>query len=167
MIIGFIGKRGSGKTLSMTKEAYLYYRQGYTIYANIKLNFPYEKYTLEDIASYANGEVQFKKVFFIIDEAHVFIDSRRSGSKKNLAISYFILQTRKRDVKLAFTTQYWHQVDKRLRDATEIIVECTFDKQHERVNIMMTSRNTGATRYRHYNAIPLYGMYDTTEIVSI
>jgi thymidine kinase len=105
MIVGFIGDMGSGKTLSMVRLAYSLHLKGYTIYSNFKLFFPFEYFTLQDILSYAENSQNFTNTVFLIDEAHIFMDSRRSASARNLALSYFILQTRKQNVWLFFTTQ--------------------------------------------------------------
>src|SRR6056297_3378714 len=128
MIIGYLGTRGRGKTLSCVREAYEHQQNGYSIYSNIKLNKKIlPDYTLIDgkmLIDWVKGEKQFKKAFFILDEVHVYIDSRMGMSKKNVTISYFVLQTRKRDVRIGYTTQFFNQVDKRLRSPTEVLIQC-------------------------------------------
>lgn len=125
MIIGYVGDMGSGKTLSMVKMAYSLHNKGYTIFSNISLNFPFQYFTLDDILSYAENDTNFVNTVFLVDEAHIFMDSRASMTKRNLILSYFILQTRKKNVWLFFTTQYYHQIDKRLRASSNAIVECS------------------------------------------
>ena len=124
MIIGYIGRMGSGKTLSMVRNAYRYYKAGYTIYSNINLKFPHKPYTLQELIDYANNNVTLKKSVILIDEAHIFLDSRNSGSKRNRVISYFLLQTRKKGCHLYYTTQRFHQIDKRLRDNSDVLIQC-------------------------------------------
>jgi hypothetical protein len=71
MIIGFIGQRGSGKTLTMVKEAYKKYLDGYTIYSNIVLNFPYKPYNIDVLLDFAEKGRYFGNTVFIIDEIHI------------------------------------------------------------------------------------------------
>ena len=65
-----------------------------------------------------------KNVAIGIDEFHIFCDSRIAASKRNRLISYFALQTRKRNVSLYFTTQFLDQVDKRLRRLVDYRIMC-------------------------------------------
>jgi len=172
MIIGYLGTRGRGKTLSCVREAYEHQQNGYSIYSNIKLNkkiFP--DYTLIDgkmLIDWVKGEKQFKKAFFILDEVHVYIDSRMGMSKKNIIISYFVLQTRKRDVRIGYTTQFFNQVDKRLRNPTEILIEC----QNYNNESSVIQRNkvfheeTGRIWEDRFIANDYFGYYDTDEIVN-
>jgi hypothetical protein len=125
MIIGYVGDMGSGKTLSMVKMAYSLYSKGYTIFSNFRLNFPFQYFSLDEILGYAENDTNFINTVFLVDEAHIFMDSRASMTKRNLILSYFILQTRKKNVWLFFTTQYYHQIDKRLRASSNAIVECS------------------------------------------
>lgn len=128
MIIGFIGRMGSGKTLSMTRYAYKYFCAGYKIYSNIKFNFPYTEYTLKDLVDFANNDVPLYKSLIILDEAHIFLDSRNSQRGINKIVSYFLLQTRKKGCHLYYTTQRFHQIDKRLRDNSDVLIQCSTKK---------------------------------------
>jgi len=174
MIIGFIGDMGSGKTLSMVRLAYSLHNKGYKIYSNFSLKFPFEYFTLPDIMNFAEGDVNFTNTVFLIDEAHIFIDARRSASAKNLALSYFILQTRKQNVWLFFTTQYYHQVDKRLRASTNAFVESNFKSYtnslgHQDNKCLNTwnivKSNKIITKKFIFNANPFFNLYDTNEII--
>jgi hypothetical protein len=125
MIIGFIGTIGTGKTISSVRQLYFFYKLNYTIYSNIKLNFPYIPITYEMIKNYAKDKKAFtNKSLIFIDEITLFLDSRRSGSAKNLIITYFLLQTRKKSCSVIYTAQFFHSVDKRLRDLTDDVIEC-------------------------------------------
>lgn len=173
MIIGYFGTRGQGKTLSLVREAYAHYERGYEIFTNIKLNEKYfKKYTiltLDMIMEYVRSEKQFIKAFFILDEIHIYIDSRSSSSKKNVIFSYFALQTRKRNVRLGYTTQFTHQVDKRLRDLTEIEINCDKIKTADGKRIQTnTVRDIGRNIIfaDNFHANEFYEYYDTNEIVN-
>jgi hypothetical protein len=65
----------------------------------------------------------------ILDEAYIYLDSRSSASKMNKLFTYFISQTRKRDVDLYICTQHIDQVDKRLRRAATWRGTCTYNEE--------------------------------------
>lgn len=124
MIVGFIGSKGSGKTLTMMKYAYKKQRKGYKIYSNMSgLSFPHELVTIEDIKAYTSSSKQFHKCIFLIDEIHVWIDSRSAGKGRNRIFSYFVTQTRKKNVDLYYTTQFPRQTDIRIRMNTDMCVK--------------------------------------------
>lgn len=123
MIIGFIGSRGSGKTLSMTIEAYKKYKQGYKIYSNYHLNFPYTPYTVDDLLAFAESGMYFGNTTFLIDEIHIYFDARCSGKARNRIFSYFVNQSSKNDIDIYYTSQFSRQVEIRIRLNTEIVVE--------------------------------------------
>lgn len=138
MLIGFIGGRGSGKTLSLIKYVLARYRSGFDIYTNIAIRFPKEKgcgkvYSLnfnEFIKRFKCKNYQMKNCVIVLDELHVFIDSRRSNSPRNILFNKFVTQSRKRSVDVYYTTQDTNiqsfllcgQVDLRTRKWTDEII---------------------------------------------
>lgn len=173
MIVGFIGRMGSGKTLSMVKYAYEYYKLGYKIYSNIKLNFPYTEYTINELVDYANNDTTFYKSVVLCDEMHIMLDSRASGSKRNRIITYFLLQTRKRDVKLFYTTQFFHQVDKRLRSNTDMIIlnntRVARNGEQYTLNLFIQTTELGRTLKKHvvFKSKNYFNLYNTYEVVKM
>ncbi len=123
MIQGYLGMVGSGKTCSAVREAYRYFLKGYTVYANIWLKFPHKPMNKEVIKEMVHNK-QLKNCVILLDEIGVFLDSRMSMSKKNRLFSYFLAQTRKRSVRLLWTSQFSTLVDKRLRKLTDTYVDC-------------------------------------------
>ena len=69
---------------------------------------------------------KLNNVVVIIDELQLFADARTYRNKTNEVIGYFALQTRKRNVKFYFTTQYLDNIDKRLRQCAidDMIIKC-------------------------------------------
>lgn len=129
MIVGVIGKRGSGKTLTMVKQIMDDLNKGKNIFLNFHLklkhiNKKYHKkiHLLDDefFKDYENFKLRNCSLF--LDEIYVYIDSRTSGSKRNRIWSYFINQTRKRDISLYYTVQLFSSVEKRLRLQTELFI---------------------------------------------
>lgn len=123
MIIGFIGGRNSGKTCSMSIEAFKKFKQGYKIYSNYHLNFPYTPYTVDDLMSFAESGIYFGNAIFLLDEIHIWFDARCSGKKRNIIFSYFLNQSSKNDIDIFYTSQFSRQVEIRMRLNTEIVTE--------------------------------------------
>jgi len=165
MIVGFIGARGSGKSASMAIEAYKYYCDGFRILSNIGLKFEYEPYTSKMIETFASEKNPLDHAVLLIDEAHILLDSRTSVTKRNRLISYFILQSRKRDVHIFYTTQSYHQIEKRLRDQTDVIISCEFDNKRELIRQTAFHVDKNLDRRRIVPATWAYDLYDTNEIV--
>ena len=124
MIVIYCGVMGAGKTISMVRQAYDYYKQGFRVLSNMNLNFPYTKIDSNFIVNFAKNKKDIYDSVILIDELHTFMDSRRSIKGKNLMGSYFITQTRKQRVKLLGTTQHRHQIDRRVRDNTTLFIDC-------------------------------------------
>ena len=177
MIILYCGVVGSGKTLSAVYECYKYYRAGYKVYSNIKLNFPHTPMTHKVLFSMIESKEQLQDAVILLDEIHIVLDSRSSMNKKNKSLTYFILQTRKRNVRLLGTSQHLHQCDKRLRDTIDIIVFCrnlsnqtstvadaslkTFIQQES----IYQWKEGAAPKVKVIHGNPIYPLFDTREIV--
>lgn len=124
MIVGFIGKRGSGKTLSMTRECYKYYQKGYKVISNYHLNFSHQLVDFEELFRLAETQADMGNLVLALDEIHILLDSRSGMSRENKVMTFWLNQTRKMNITLLFTTQFLHQVDLRLRSNTDVIVLC-------------------------------------------
>jgi hypothetical protein len=119
MIVGIEGGLGTGKTIIMLRYLLKDYLNDLIIFANLGLkHIKYEKLNVMDIMKNEN----LYNISIGIDEITVFLDCRRSAS--NTKISYFILQTRKRNVNLYYTSQSFGMIDRRLLDHTDIRVIC-------------------------------------------
>lgn len=166
-----VGSMGTGKTLSSVRYAYLWYKKGYTIYSNIKLNFPSVRIGLQELIDFANAETYLDKSIVLLDEAHVFLDSRNSQSKRNKMISYFIVLTRKMGCHLIYTTQKFHQIDKRLRDNSDVVVNCTTktyrgEKYTHNLILIIKSFNI-VKKHDVFKSSLYYNLYNTRELVRI
>ena len=112
-----VGDIGSGKTLLLTVLACASTRD---VYANFKIDIPnahrIETLGLDDIPN---------NVDIFLDEIHMIADSRTATSITNRYISYESNQQRKDFADIYGSSQFLHQVDKRLRDLCHVLVKCT------------------------------------------
>lgn len=125
-LILFVGLTGSGKTLSMVRYLYEDYLKGYKIYSNIPLSFSHTLIDSKTLQGWSTNDTQLKNASIGLDEGYLLFDSRRSGSKKSLKMTYFLLQSRKKQVNVLVTAQTFGSVDKRLRQNLHLMIECQF-----------------------------------------
>jgi hypothetical protein len=176
MIVGIEGGLGSGKTILMTrylvKDNLL---NKHKIYSNYKLEkVEYEIIDLTKILDMHKNSFNLNNCSIGIDEITVFADCRKSGSKMNRLISYFILQSRKRDVNIYFTTQNLQMIDFRLANYMDFQVIC--EKIHDKDG----NDIEGYAKYRIFDIRDIknikivrfvmdlkkyYRFYDTNEVI--
>ena len=168
MIVGLQGGLGSGKTIGMVR--YLYKDNavyGRPVYANFWLGFKYNKLNIKELL---NNKIDLHNVSIGIDELTVFADCRSSIS--NRLISYFVLQTRKRNVCLYFTTQDFGMIDKRIMRHCHIRIMCTNpcedDSYPYRIYEVVDTRRSlyDPPSIFQLDIRPYFNMYDTDEIIS-
>ena len=184
MIVAFVGNQGSGKTLGLTFNAWFSFRYMYhlvngfwqikpdwKIYANYKLKgIDFEPITnIDEIDKMRSGT-------FFGDEFWSWADSRESETPLNKIISKIILAARKRNVNIFYTTQKLHQMEKRIRDITDMIVvprlygwkiirnepiplKCELNWYDSSLNEMKDFR-------QRFYTLKIFDMYDTTEEIS-
>jgi hypothetical protein len=118
----YVGEKRSGKTLSMVADTYDLIKNLENppiIYANLQLNkkyFPSFKYiTKEDLESFYKSKNDFKKCFFLIDEGHIFMDSRKFMKDGIQKIGYLIGQMGKRGNIMKINTHFPRFLDIRIR----------------------------------------------------
>lgn len=126
----FFGEKGSGKSLSMvaiTHEDLRKYQCEMDIYSNIDLKpsfFKGLKITKEknfhriekkDLEIFYKNKFEFKNSIFLIDEFHVWLDSRNFGKDYHKSFFYFVGQLRKRGNVLRGTTHFKNLIDLRGR----------------------------------------------------
>ena len=126
MIIGFIGSMRSGKTLLMTAHAYDLYKQGYKVISNYGVSFKHKPLSVKDIEESIKDKDTdyFENTVVLLDEVGVYIDSRTSATRRNRLYSYFLTQSGKLSTTIFWTSQYFGQIDKRLRQNTQIVYSC-------------------------------------------
>lgn len=120
VIYGFRGPIRTGKTLAMVHQAYIDYKNGHEIASNIHLSFPHTYIsTLEELEELRGNIAKPKKL--LLDEIWRWIDSRCTRDKKVTAISAICKYSGKRGIDIYWTSQFVHQVEKRIRDETVFV----------------------------------------------
>lgn len=162
---GVVGKMGAGKTLWMTYSlAILKAERKMKILANYNLHFPYEPI---DMNALLDPNSQISNCAIGLDEFWVWADSRASSSNVNKMVSYFLLQSRKRDVEIFATAQSYDQLDKRFRKNADYIVYCKkhpVKKDYMLYTIIPRDNPDNARQYQLYMK-PVFSLYDTKQII--
>lgn len=162
----FCGLYGSGKTLSLTREAYKLYKQGYNVYSNYGLNFQNGNIiSWKDVIDVPNDSV------ICLDEISNLINSR---DWKNMPAEFFALltQNRKKNIRLMTTAQVYDDIDKQFRTQCKWIIQCS------KLGRIVTNRYYNQKGYNHteekrvvefkerYVATDeLFALYDTYEYI--
>lgn len=118
MLVGIVGKMGSGKTLVMTMLAgffRLHNALSLPVYANYSLKDSLIVDSVKELLRIENGVV-------CLDEFWVSLDSR--AWKNNVFLTWWINQTRKKNLLVLYTTQHFGQIDLRVRRATDMLIYC-------------------------------------------
>lgn len=144
MIRAFIGRFGSGKTLSMVADAQRYVREGYTIITNNPFTASvYKRHSIREIIktrSIGHFErpqpilvttldqlfshlYKAERTLFVLDEAGAWISSYK-WDKLPDEVYQRILQVRKVKIHVLYTTQRFKFVAKRIREITDNVVQC-------------------------------------------
>lgn len=119
-----IGRQGSGKTAFITKLLVDNYSPDKRVYSNYSLfGIEYEKITFDNknknsidiLEVIKNNPDYFNNSIMLLDEIHIYFDSRDFMRQNNRIIQNFFSQLRKRNILLLATTQYILHLDVRIR----------------------------------------------------
>ena len=134
-IFAFTGRRGGGKTTSMTDEAV----KAMVIYPKMRLlsNYPIEcrvnltdgstktvKAETLDLYKLLCFDADYKNCLICIDEAPDIISHMASMTWKNRLLNIFVRQLRKNRNSLMLGAQEFGLIDKSMRWQVDVIVEC-------------------------------------------
>lgn len=169
-IVLYRGARGTGKTLTMVKDALKYSLKGWNIYTNLD-GTPFKNVTSEFILS-LSGLSSLKNCVLAIDEIELFFDSRDWNKKESKSFSRFLQQIRKRNVVILCTSQFTNLIDIRLRQQIDTLCICSFD----RITSISTCEYVDLTSLEsnslkpdvfsvQYYSKPLFNLYDTYQLI--
>ena len=163
MITAYVGLLGSGKSLSMCRDAYRIFRARLPqIYTDMRsARFPEMVYISaerpEMLSMVNNGLI-------LLDEAQIIADARYWQKVPAVVLSA-LAQMRKNSLDLLYTTQIFENVDSRLRGLTNEVIYCKrigpFILQQWRYP---GSKETFKKRITRLDQ-SLFWLYDTTEIL--
>ena len=175
ILMGIVGDLGSGnlvtwKTLTLTYYAlrtFHKFRGLRKIYANYHLyRIPYE--FTPDLTDALDS---LEKGLLCADELWLYADSRQSASKRNRFVTSVLAKSRKRDLDIFYTCQYWKSIDLRLRTFTDL---CAFPELNDRSQICRVNLgkpdhtgNVNLMYVKKFYAPPVYTCFDTTEEIHI
>ena len=170
-IMGIVGNMGCGKTLFASAIAERL-KNYYTIMANYDLKCRDFDITPENVASlmFETRTIEGKKLV-IIDEFHIFSDSRLSSSNHNILMSYFITQTRKQNIQLLYTTQQFGQVDIRVRDNTDVLALPAYNAINDIMTVVFLKRDWLSSQFifshikTYTNLRPVFTRYSTEQLI--
>ena len=126
MITTLEAVQGGGKSLTACALVHTdFLQQGRKVISNTWLNFPHQKFDLRYFLEHIEDE-ELTNCCLWLDEMYQLLDSRTSQGKINKLLTYFIVQTRKRNVDLYVCTHHIDHVDKRLRRAVDVRGTCQY-----------------------------------------
>jgi hypothetical protein len=172
-----IGRQGSGKTAFITKLLVDNYTSNKKVYSNYSLfGIDYEKITFDnkrnknaiDILQVINDNPNyFNNSIMLLDEIHIYFDSRDFMKQNNRIIQTFFSQLRKRNILLLATTQYILHLDIRIRRQALAVFQMTNLKDgifkvdvHE-----IDGYYTSFIRTELVNLNSYFKYYDTKELI--
>jgi hypothetical protein len=159
--MGIIGELGSGKTLSLVYLALRNHTKRRPLFANFKLiHLPYTRvHTPDELLRMSGG-------FAALDELWVWADSRLSGSHKNKFVTMILSKSRKRDIHLAYTAQYFKSIDVRIRTVTDFIALPQLNSKETICTLKIYSNPAGVLQQTYrFRTAPIFKLYDTHEEV--
>jgi len=129
MITSFEGVMGSGKTLTAVALACQeHYVNQKKIISNIHLSFPYTRFDMGYFMDHLQDQ-ELNNCITLLDEAHQYLDARRSGGRSNILWTYYTVQTRKRGVDLYACFHHIDVMDKRFRRQVDVRGTCRYQKE--------------------------------------
>lgn len=163
-VVGFVGDRGTGKTLFAVSLAKYYAENGINVFSNIEFfGIDYTPLEFKDVGTFPDW---LHDGVIILDEMHVGADSYNFFRKDVQGITKFITQIRKLNLTFIYITQNMTTIAKRLRMQTNHVYQFVkIDDGIAKVDIY-----DNMNFYEHLNTIifngrEFYGYYDTKQVI--
>jgi len=173
MIFSFEGNQREGKSLGATALAlWLSKRVGFIpIIANYHLTNlpPQQKFSLFNKPQELKG---LQNCIVIHDEVGTSTDSRSWGSQGQILFTHTFAQMGKNGVTYIYTAQRDNLVEKRVRQQTDFVIECTKDYFNKQMYQEWYNAQRGRDRmvllgkFLVTNPERIYGYYDTYETIA-
>lgn len=132
LVAGFIGPRGSGKTLTLAWLGLKDMANGIPVLANFQIKGPFRKgnevVNVEslplDLPTLLTMSQEIRRAIAIIDEINLWFENTKWMTNGNRLISIFLQQIRKRELSVYYSTQNFKWADGRIRWQTDILTRC-------------------------------------------
>jgi hypothetical protein len=163
-VIGFIGDRGTGKSLFAVSLASYYAHYNIKVFTNIKLKgIPYIPITFKEVAEFPEW---LHDGIIIMDEMQVGADSYNFFGKTERGITEFITQIRKANLNFIYITQNFTTVAKRLRMQTNLSYQFTkIEDGIAKIDIFDNMNFYQLVNTIFFDGREFYGNYDTKQII--
>ena len=132
MLCAYVGLPGTGKTCAMTYDAIPIIRAGVKVYSNYPIHWKEKKWS--KVTEYKTiflsppdfiEAIQYEdNATFLVDEMNVVFSSYDDAKKLDRGLLNRFAQGRKRNLDFFYTSQRFHHSLKRIRDLTNVIIEC-------------------------------------------
>lgn len=172
-----IGRQGSGKTAFITKLLVDNYTSDKRVYSNYSLfGIDYQKITFDSKKNKNSIDIlkvisenpdYFNNSIMLLDEIHIYFDSRDYMRQNNRVIQNFFSQLRKRNILLLATTQYILHLDVRIRrQALAVFQMANLKDGIFRVDVHeIDGYYTNFIRTELVNLKDYFKYYDTNELI--
>ncbi len=134
LTLGFIGHRGSGKSVAAAAVAIVdFMLNGYKVWSNMPIEVvaaygrAWKRFKAEplDKLDMLRKDETFQRGVVVLDEVNVSLgDATMYMSKTNRELSNFTQQMRKRGISILWTAQNYNTVDNRLKFQTDFCIWC-------------------------------------------
>lgn len=159
MLIGVQGKMGAGKTLTMSILCKSLAQTNHVpLFANYGLQGSERIKSIQDLWKLDNAVLAWDEIWLSLD-ARLWTD--------NVFVTRFINQTRKKKLILMYTTQHIRQVEMRVRNGTDILINAEKRREGHRITFIDWQYQTIGRQMiiPHADARQFWGIYDTYEVL--
>ena len=122
VISAIVGFKGEGKTVFDVKLMYDAAKAGKSLLSNFNVALPHRKLQMSEVM---NDISLLKNTSINIDEAYLYMDSRKFGSKGNILFSYLTMQSRHVGLDINMTAPQFSLLDIRQRANVDYVYHCS------------------------------------------
>jgi hypothetical protein len=166
-----VGPPGSYKTTLLTAMAYGAYLDGRDVMANYKLMFPPSRGSGRLVPFDLLRMGDYPHLFVAISEIHKLMDSRRSMSEENIAVSHIILEARKGGCDVWGDDQSFSNVESRFKKNCGILflMKRPYLDRDEAWAYPYDPRSMVRLREKplRFNPVPIFPLFDTNERIQV
>jgi len=170
MLVGIIGKLGSGKTLTLAMLMSLYQTSHFNA-SNFYCKFADYITSAEEMILRIDEIESEKPRKFYIDEIGVVLSALDFYKDESEIMVDIATKSRKKKTDILYSSQHIMMVDRQIRRITDIILHVTSKKNKEKlteITITPFAHNGLTTEYsqaKKFIADPFFGVYNTDEII--